>query len=92
MGTRGIMGTPEVLFISQVFSRNKIRWIVPWIGRDRTILDENRHVTFHEDYTDGQSTKTRSVSILIDGVKIDNAQHPANYITDIDGCSQVVKR
>jgi hypothetical protein len=41
------------------------------IGKDKTISDENRHITFYEDYADGQSTKTRSVSIPIDGVKID---------------------
>jgi hypothetical protein len=38
------------------------------IGKDATILDENRHITFYEDYANGQ---TRSVSIPIDSVKID---------------------
>lgn len=37
------------------------------IGKD-AILDENRHITFYEDYANGQ---TRSVSIPIDNVKID---------------------
>jgi len=37
----------------------------------RTISDENRHITFCEDYADGQFTKTRSVSFSIDSVKID---------------------
>ena len=41
------------------------------VGNDRTVLDENRHFTIYEDYTDGRSTKSRSVSIPIDGVKID---------------------
>jgi len=38
------------------------------IGKDAMILDENRHITFYEDYANGQ---TRSVSIPIDSVKID---------------------
>jgi hypothetical protein len=25
------------------------------VGNEKTILDENRHITFYEDYTDGQS-------------------------------------
>jgi hypothetical protein len=56
------------------------------IGKDRTILDENRHIISMK--TNGQSTTGRSVSVPIDSVKIDNAQHPANYATDIDGCSR----
>jgi integrase len=39
------------------------------VGKDRTILDENRHITFYEDYADGQ---TRSVSVPIDSVKVDS--------------------
>lgn len=38
--------------------------------QDKTILDENRNITFFEDYADGQSIKTRSVSFPIDSVKI----------------------
>jgi hypothetical protein len=37
------------------------------IGGGRTILDENRHITFY----DGSEGKIRSVSIPIDSVKID---------------------
>jgi hypothetical protein len=33
--------------------------------KDRTILDENRYITFYEGYADGQSTKTWSISIPI---------------------------
>ncbi|MFY9871626.1 MAG: hypothetical protein WAK17_18070 [Candidatus Nitrosopolaris sp.] len=40
------------------------------VGKDKTILDENRNITFFEDYADGQSIKTRSVSFPIDSVKI----------------------
>jgi len=39
------------------------------VGKDKTILDEN---TFYGDYTDGQSTKTRSISVPIDGVEANN--------------------
>jgi hypothetical protein len=45
------------------------------VGKDRTTLYENRHITFYENYIDGESTKTRSVSVQIDNVKIDNAVH-----------------
>jgi hypothetical protein len=38
------------------------------VGKDKTVLDENRRITFYEDYADGQ---TRSVSIPIDSVKVD---------------------
>jgi hypothetical protein len=52
------------------------------VGKDKnkTILDENRNITFYEDYTGdgGQSTKTRSVSVPIDSVEIDSFQATAH--------------
>ena len=41
------------------------------IGTDATMLDENRHITFYEDFADGQ---TRGVSIPIDSIKIDDVK------------------
>jgi hypothetical protein len=41
------------------------------IGKDRTMLDEDRNVSFCEDYEGGQ---TRVLKIPIDGVKIEEVQ------------------
>ena len=53
----------NVFEVLRVVKRNDGR-----VGADKTVLDENRHITFYEDYVDGQ---TRSVSVPIDSVKID---------------------
>jgi hypothetical protein len=41
------------------------------IGKDRTMLDEDRNISFYEDYEGGQ---TRVVKVPIDGVQIEEVQ------------------
>jgi hypothetical protein len=42
-----------------------------WLAFSRALPEGCSNTTFYEEYADGQSTKTRSVSVPIDSVKID---------------------
>jgi hypothetical protein len=61
------------------------------VGNEKTILDENRHITFYEDYADGQ---TRSVEIDSTIAQVHAHEDTTNFIRQVsnDLAKQATKK
>jgi hypothetical protein len=60
----------DVFEVLKVVKRNGGR-----VGKDKTVLDENRNITFYQDYENARGLRqTVGVEILIDAVEVEEYQ------------------
>ena len=60
----------DVFEVLKVIKRNGGR-----VGKDKTVLDENRNITFYQDYENARSLRqTVGVKIPIDAVEVEEYQ------------------